>query len=198
MPHLTGSPSTPAFSILVKRLQESLSRMEDFEVVLATSNSSEGGSSDTSIFRFIPHALTLPVRSFRIAESRRNGPSMLARQLKLRLVADEASGIPKSCSNVVVSIHAIATFQAFNDYLRPRILSATPSAERAGNGTGGRRGILDAFALAHGLPLVGSSSQTAATASGSTVASEEDASGRRRSGRLTGNEGEGSTKWVSR
>lgn len=86
-------------------------------------------------------------------ESRRNGPSMLARQLKLRLVADEASGIPKSCSNVVVSIHAIATFQAFNDYLRPRILAATGQSDRSvGRGGGRLSGFLDAFAAANGQP----------------------------------------------
>lgn len=80
---------------------------------------------------------------------------MLARQLKLRLVADEASGIPRSCTNVIVSIHAIATFQAFNDYLRPRIIAATGSADRSGaggrsaGGVGGRlSGFLDAFAAA--------------------------------------------------
>ncbi|KAK4049890.1 Ubiquitin fusion degradation protein 4 [Microbotryomycetes sp. JL221] len=96
-PQLGGSKSAAA--LLVKRLQESLSRMEQFEVQLATS-----GISDF--------------------DSRRTGPAMLARQLKLRLVAEDGSDIPKSCSNIVVSIHAIATFQAFNDYLRPRILAA--------------------------------------------------------------------------
>lgn len=46
---------------------------------------------------------------------------MLARQLRLRLVAEEGSDIPRNCSNIIVSIHAIATFQALNDYLRPRV-----------------------------------------------------------------------------
>lgn len=78
---------------------------------------------------------------------------MLARQLKLRLMADEGSDIPRSCSNVVVSIHAIATFQAFNDYLRPRILAATAVADRAGGseaagGSGRLSGFLAAFAAA--------------------------------------------------
>lgn len=42
MPQLEHGAPTVAFSILVKRLQESLSRMEEFEVVLAAANSSEG------------------------------------------------------------------------------------------------------------------------------------------------------------
>lgn len=52
---------------------------------------------------------------------------MLTRQLKLRLMSDDPE-IPRTCSNVVVSIHAIATFQAFNDYLRPRIAAASSLA----------------------------------------------------------------------
>ncbi|KAM0786305.1 hypothetical protein ACM66B_001783 [Microbotryomycetes sp. NB124-2] len=97
------SQAGTASALLVKRLQDSLSRMEQFEVQMATSGISE-------------------------FESRRSGAAMLARQLKLRLVAEDGSDIPKSCSNIVVSIHAIATFQAFNDYLRPRILAASGSS----------------------------------------------------------------------
>ena len=53
-------------------------------------------------------------------------PSLLARSIRLRLIAGEGSEpsktptVPKA-SNIVVSIHAIATFQALNDYLRPRL-----------------------------------------------------------------------------
>lgn len=35
MPQLEGGNATPAFVTFVKRLQESLSRMEEFEVVVA-------------------------------------------------------------------------------------------------------------------------------------------------------------------
>lgn len=42
MPKLESAAPTAAFSLLVKRLQESLSRMEDFEVELAAQNPSEG------------------------------------------------------------------------------------------------------------------------------------------------------------
>jgi E3 ubiquitin-protein ligase TRIP12 len=42
LPQLEMGTPTVAFSILVKRLQESLSRMEEFEVVLASQNGNEG------------------------------------------------------------------------------------------------------------------------------------------------------------
>ena len=57
-------------------------------------------------------------------DSKRNSPSLLARQIRLRLVAEEGTDTPRiggSSNNIVVSIHAIATFQALNDYLRPRL-----------------------------------------------------------------------------
>ncbi|KIJ20720.1 hypothetical protein PAXINDRAFT_165588 [Paxillus involutus ATCC 200175] len=81
-------------AILVKKLQESLTRMENFEVITIAQ-----GSDD----------------------SKRSSPSLLARQLRLRLVANDDSEIPRNLQNMVVSIHAIATFQALNDYLRPRV-----------------------------------------------------------------------------
>ena len=54
-------------------------------------------------------------------DSKRNSASLLARQIRLRLVAAEGSDTPRGCNNIIVSIHAIATFQALNDYLRPRL-----------------------------------------------------------------------------
>jgi len=111
----------------VKRLQESLSRLEEFEVVTALQTS---------------------------ADTRRdNGATMLARQLKLRLVTDDPD-IPRSCSNVVVSIHAIATFQAFNDYLRPRISAAAidrATSSSAPTSRSGLAGALAAFSAAAGM-----------------------------------------------
>lgn len=56
-----------------------------------------------------------------LPESKRNSPSLLARQIRLRLVAEDGSDTPRGCNNIIVSIHAIATFQALNDYLRPRL-----------------------------------------------------------------------------
>ncbi|KAF2635606.1 hypothetical protein P280DRAFT_411235 [Massarina eburnea CBS 473.64] len=92
----SGSPATP-FSILVSKLQDVLSRSEHFEVV------------------------TVHQHSY---DSRGSATSMLAKQLRLKLVADEDSGIPKTYRNIMVSIHAIATLKALDDYLRPRISMA--------------------------------------------------------------------------
>ncbi|KAH9004468.1 hypothetical protein EDB86DRAFT_2883363 [Lactarius hatsudake] len=99
---LAGS-QTP-FAIFVKKLQESLTRMEAFDVVTVTQ-----GMDDSK---------------------RSSSPSLLARQLRLRLVAAEGSDIPKNFNNIVVSIHAIATFQALHDYLRPRVSGLMFSGSR--------------------------------------------------------------------
>ncbi|KAL6709920.1 Ubiquitin fusion degradation protein 4 [Coniothyrium glycines] len=89
----TTSPATP-FSVLVHKLQDLLSRSEHFDVITVHQHAYDNRGSATS---------------------------MLAKQLRLKLVADEESGIPKSYRNIMVSIHAIATFKALDDYLRPRI-----------------------------------------------------------------------------
>lgn len=183
MPKLQLTAPTAAFSLLVKRLQESLSRMEDFEVELAAQNPSEGEPQKIQRAFYVPQGLKFVLFA---AETRRNGPSMLARQLKLKLVAEEGSDIPRSCSNVVVSIHAIATFQAFNDYLRPRILAATALSDRSGASTSASQpgaagmlsGFLAAFAAANGssppdsnLPASGSGSRILAGLEGTLAAS---------------------------
>ncbi|KAG6821487.1 hypothetical protein H0H93_010211 [Arthromyces matolae] len=89
---LNGAPSP--LTTLVKKLQESLTRMENFDVVTLAQNTDD---------------------------SKRSSPSLLARQLRLRLVAGDDSDIPRNLHNIVVSIHAIATFEALHDYLRPRV-----------------------------------------------------------------------------
>lgn len=88
-----GNSQSP-FAILVKKLQESLTRMESFDVITVTQNSDD---------------------------SKRSSPSLLARQLRLRLITGDESDVPRNLHNIVVSIHAIATFQALHDYLRPRV-----------------------------------------------------------------------------
>ena len=65
-----------------------------------------------------------------VLESKRSSPSLLARQIRLRLVAAEDSDVPKSLSNIIVSIHAIATFQALHDYLRPRVAGLMAGGHR--------------------------------------------------------------------
>lgn len=88
------SPATP-FSVLINKLQDLLSRSEHFEVVTVHQNSFDGNKISAA--------------------------SMLAKQIRLKLIADENSEIPRPYRNIMVSIHAIATFKALDDYLRPRI-----------------------------------------------------------------------------
>ncbi|EAQ85246.1 hypothetical protein CHGG_09260 [Chaetomium globosum CBS 148.51] len=88
------SPSTP-LSIMIHKLQDLLSRSEHFEV------------------------LTVHHQSF--DSNRSSATSMLAKQLRLKLVADDDSDIPRHYRNIMVSIHAITTFKSLDDYLRPRI-----------------------------------------------------------------------------
>ena len=87
-----------------------------------------------------------------VTDSKRSSPSLLARQLRLRLVADDDSDIPRNLHNIVVSIHAIATFQALHDYLRPRVSGLLSGGSRLS-------GMLAALAASGFGP---GSSQTAA------------------------------------
>lgn len=97
--------SMTPFSVLIRKLQDLLSRSEHFEVITVHHNSFDSNRSSAA--------------------------SMLAKQLRLRLVADEDSEIPRPYRNIMVSIHAIATFKALDDYLRPRIsLSERPRGTR--------------------------------------------------------------------
>ncbi|TWU75027.1 Ubiquitin fusion degradation protein 4 [Metarhizium rileyi] len=88
------SPATP-FSVLVHKLQDLLSRSEHFEVLTVHHNTFDGNRSSPA--------------------------SMLGKQIRLRLVADDESNVPRPYRNIMVSIHAIATFKSLDDYLRPRI-----------------------------------------------------------------------------
>ncbi len=91
-------------TVLVRRLQEALSRLENVEITTALS----GGSDDV----------------------RKSPSAMLGRQLRLRLQADDATDIPRNCNNIIVTIHAVATFRSLSDYLRPKIaVSSLPLAQ---------------------------------------------------------------------
>ncbi|THH00617.1 hypothetical protein EW026_g1951 [Hermanssonia centrifuga] len=98
-----SSGSQTPLSVFVKKLQESLTRMESFEVVTVAQNADD---------------------------SKRSSPSLLARQLRLRLQAADDADIPRNLSNIIVSIHAIATFQALHDYLRPRVAGLLAGGSR--------------------------------------------------------------------
>lgn len=113
-----------ALAILVKKLQESLTRMESYEVVTV----SQGLDGQYFASQIAGDVVTHP--SQLCTDAKRSSPSLLARQLRLRLVGEDESDIPKSLNNIVVSIHAIATFQALHDYLRPRVAGLLSGGSR--------------------------------------------------------------------
>lgn len=180
-----GQASGSPFSVLVMKLQDLLSRSENFEVVTVHQNSYDGNRSSAT--------------------------SMLAKQLRLRLVADDDSEIPRAYRQIMVSIHAIATFKALDDYLRPRISTsdrtrnarrehaaallqsmshnsaAAAAAAAVANGTaGGLTQALAAFAAASGYTHPGSNVPgTSATAPPETPTGRR--SSKRRSVRLNKN-----------
>ncbi|KAF7892018.1 hypothetical protein EAF00_008320 [Botryotinia globosa] len=150
-------PATP-FGLLIHKLQDLLSRSEHFEVVTVHSNSFEGNRSSAA--------------------------SMLAKQIRLKLVADEDSEIPRSYRNIMVSIHAIATFKALDDYLRPRIsLSDRPRPPRARDGLSGALAALAAAGLPNpyaGIPNA-QARLAAAAAAANPIASKPRTSRRAKS-----------------
>ncbi|RFU80245.1 e3 ubiquitin- ligase trip12 [Trichoderma arundinaceum] len=98
-------PQATPFGVLIHKLQDLLSRSEHFEVITVHQNSFDGNRSSPA--------------------------SMLGKQIKLRLVADDELSIPRPYRNIMVSIHAIATFKSLDDYLRPRIsLAERPRISR--------------------------------------------------------------------
>jgi len=99
------SPATP-LSVMIHKLQDLLSRSEHFEVLTVHHHNSLDGN-------------------------RSSAASMLAKQIRLKLVADLDTDIPRSYRGIMVSIHAIATFRSLDEYLRPRIiLSERPRGSR--------------------------------------------------------------------
>ena len=93
----SASPATP-FSAFVHKLQELLSRAEHFEVITVGSSTYDS--------------------------SRGSAAGLLAKTLKIRMKAEDGSGVPEPLKIMTVSIQAIATLKALDDYLRPRIILA--------------------------------------------------------------------------
>ncbi|KAL9101885.1 MAG: hypothetical protein Q9163_002906 [Psora crenata] len=115
---------TPPFNVFINKLHDLLSRSEHFEVVTVHHNAFDN--------------------------SRSNPSSILSKQLRLRLVSDDQSEIPRSFNNLTISIHAIATFKALDDYLRPRIsLAERPKGSKPREGVSN---ALAAFVAAAGIP----------------------------------------------
>ena len=119
-----SAPQTP-FSVFVHKLQDLLSRAEHFEVITVHHNALDNNRSSPA--------------------------AMLSKQLRLKLMAaDDDTEMPRPYKNLMISIHAIATFKALDDYLRPRIsLSDRPRSARHREGVSN---ALAAFAAAAGIP----------------------------------------------
>ncbi|KAF9149234.1 Ubiquitin fusion degradation protein 4 [Linnemannia schmuckeri] len=98
-----GSRPTP-LALLVKKMQEGLTRMETFEVEAAQGL---------------------------LAESRGGPSSSLATQVRLKLSPEEGTEVPSGYQNLIVSIHAIATFRTLDEYLRPRLKPKLAVSEKA-------------------------------------------------------------------
>ena len=128
------SPATP-LSVMIHKLQDLLRpASEHFEVITVHHGSVDGNRSSAA--------------------------SMLAKQLRLKLVAGEDSNIPKAYRNVLVSIHAITTFKSLDDYLRPRI----SMSERPRHTARAREALTRTLAAmaGSGLPLTASAAKIAA------------------------------------
>lgn len=149
----TPSSSVSPVTILVKRLHESLGRMEGFEVETAFN-----GLSDPT----------------------RPGASSLGRTMRIKLTAEPGQDMPKHVGNLSVTIQAIAPLQALHDYLRPRVADANymtgsgltrlfaAYGDRGGligSGPGGSSSLLSALAAQRsasaGVPTGQGSSSTA-------------------------------------
>lgn len=118
------SVSATPFSVFVHKLQDLLSRAEHFEVLTVHHNALDNNRSSPA--------------------------AMLSKQLRLKLVAEDDADMPRPFKNLMISIHAIATFKALDDYLRPRIsLSERPRSARHREGVSH---ALAAFAAAAGMP----------------------------------------------
>jgi len=155
------SGAMTAASALIRRLQETLSRLENVEITTAINSAAD--------------------------ETRRSPTANVARQIRLKLVADNEEGdIPRNCNNLIVSIHAITSFQSLNDYLRPKIAAsqamssltgATSSSDGAlGSGSSQLSGVLAAFASSAGFEMYPSLRNSLAAAQSSASTSAADAS----------------------
>ena len=122
-----GAASMTPFSVLVHKLQDVLSRSEHFEVVTVNHSA--------------------------LDSNRSNAASMISKQMRLKLVADDGSEIPKSYRNIMISVHAIATFKTLDDYLRPRIsLAERPKIPRNRDREAMSDGLSQTLAALAGLP----------------------------------------------
>ncbi|TPX44865.1 hypothetical protein SeLEV6574_g04240 [Synchytrium endobioticum] len=111
-----------AFRRLVQRLQESLARAERFEIASGAPSSSPYSSYDgIGIYGLLSG-------SFGLGPRESQNPSLqLARQLRIKLIADDPATVPSQYRALLVSVHAVATFQSIEEFLKPKIAYLSPS-----------------------------------------------------------------------
>ncbi|ODV78242.1 uncharacterized protein CANTADRAFT_90611 [Suhomyces tanzawaensis NRRL Y-17324] len=95
---------TSSVLFLIKKLQEALTRSESFEIISSGGSGSSTGLEDSSKFGHVQTAI-------------------MAKQVKLKLVAEEEilSSVPKNLQDMVLSVHAIATFKSVDTFLKQRL-----------------------------------------------------------------------------
>lgn len=153
----SSNPSSSALVLLVKRLHESLGRLENFEVETAFN-----GVADAS-----------------------RSSSTLSRTMRIRLQAEDGQDVPKHISPISLTIQAICPISQLNDYLHQRVstganhlygggsaalaqmlgLGSGARPDRPGSGLGGASGLLSALAASGS-----SGSGTASAPAGSSSA----------------------------
>ncbi|CAN6659334.1 ubiquitin fusion degradation protein 4 [Trichomonascus vanleenenianus] len=110
---------------LVEKCQDALSRAEKFEVVTSG-----------------------------VADSRASPANVLARQLRVKLVAEKDTDLPQQYQNFNISIQAIASFKAIEEFVKSRVSWAELLSRNGGSGrrTGGSlSNALFALAAATGM-----------------------------------------------
>jgi E3 ubiquitin-protein ligase TRIP12 len=129
-----GNDAKTALTALVRKLQETLSRLEDVEIMTTIYNEED---------------------------ARRSPTANVARQVRLKLVGEsdrDGQEIPRSCNNIVVSIHAITSFRSLHDYLRPKIaaslaLSGSSMSSSMPRSISGLSGMLETLASSAGIEM---------------------------------------------
>ncbi|KAJ3146919.1 Ubiquitin fusion degradation protein 4 [Geranomyces variabilis] len=106
-----------AFKRLVQTLQESLSRVERFQVAAAVPSSSTARPQSAYSFMYGSSGTTAAAQ-----QREHSNPSLqLTRQLKIKLVAADPASTPRSFHALTIGVHAVATYKALEDYLKSRV-----------------------------------------------------------------------------
>ncbi|KAJ3017741.1 UNVERIFIED_CONTAM: Ubiquitin fusion degradation protein 4, partial [Siphonaria sp. JEL0065] len=136
-----GSYHVPgAFKHCISRLQECLTRVEDFKLTVAVpSLSSSSTTADSALLSMFGGLIGGNYSQSASAREQASPALQLARQIKLRLVCEEPETVPVQFRNAVISIHAVATIKTFEDFMKGKVagnVSPTAAASSSGIGSG--------------------------------------------------------------